>query len=348
MPSTPSTGSDLSVRRATRTDEPAILDLVRLSLGERGIHRTPDYWRWKHEANPFGQSPTLIAEDGPRLVGLRTFMRWTWKCGGAAVPAVRAVDTATHPDYRGRGIFKRLTLQLRDEVQAEGIPFVYNTPNSQSRPGYLKMGWTLVGRPTIWMRPVHPVRLLGALRRDASGHNEERPPIDAPAAGDVLREPGVEGLVAAAVDAAEPLGRYHTRRTIEYLRWRYADIPGFTYRAVTEGQGADGALVLVRSRYRGDVRELRVCDLVVGPTAAARRNAGRLLRRMPRLAAVDMVIAMPAGRADLRRVLVGAGYVPVPRSGPIFTTYPFAAADELPNPRHLKNWAPSIGDLELF
>ena len=153
---------DLHIRRATASDEAALLELLRVSMGEDAVPWTSAYWRWKHEANPFGASPVLVAEADGRFVALRAFMRWTWQSGDRAVPAVRAVDTATHPDYRGRGLFKRLTLRLRDEMEAEGIGFVFNTPNAQSRPGYLKMGWSLVGKPTLWVRPVQPVRLARA------------------------------------------------------------------------------------------------------------------------------------------------------------------------------------------
>ncbi len=339
--------TDLHIRRATPEDEPALLDLVRLSLGEGAIPRTLAYWRWKHTANPFGHSSVLIAEAEGRLVGLRAFMRWAWQSGGRAVPAVRAVDTATHPDYRGRGIFKQLTLQLRDEMEAEGVAFVFNTPNAQSRPGYLKMGWTLVGKPTLWVRPVRPVRLARALRSEGLGGDETAPPpIHAASAGDVLARPEVRTLVASSreIPRAEA---YHTFHDLDYLSWRYVSIPGFGYHALAQGGGRDGALALVRTRRRGAVRELRVCDLVVGSTDTARRNARALLRSLPRIADVDVVIGMrPLGLST--GAMASAGYLPVPRTGPILTAYPLFGGDGLLAPGRLANWQPSVGALELF
>ena len=233
---------DLRLRRAAPDDESAVLELLRVSMGEDAVPWTPEYWGWKHEANPFGRSAVLLAEADGQLVGLRAFMRWTWRSGGRAVSAVRAVDTATHPAYRGRGIFKRLTLRLRDEMAEEGAGFVFNTPNAQSRPGYLKMGWELVGKPTLWVRPVRPVRLALALRREGLGGDEaESPPVDAPAAADVLARPEVQSLLVASRDTTGHTA-YHTRLDHEYLRWRYALIPGFAYQAVVEGEGPDGAL----------------------------------------------------------------------------------------------------------
>ena len=56
--------------------------------------------------------------------------------------AVRAVDTITAPEARGRGVFTRFTLAiLSNEItRDDDVSFVFNTPNDQSRPGYLKMG----------------------------------------------------------------------------------------------------------------------------------------------------------------------------------------------------------------
>ena len=138
-----------------------------------------DYWAWKHIANPFGTSPVLTAHAAPpdrspgqtsasgesRMAGLRTFMRWRWRSSAREVPSVRAVDTATHPDFRGRGVFKRLTLQIGSEMREEGVPFVYNTPNEMSRPGYVKMGCKVVGRVSLVLRPVRPFRLASRVLR---------------------------------------------------------------------------------------------------------------------------------------------------------------------------------------
>src|SRR5688572_20647647 len=110
--------TDLVIRPATASDTGEILGLVKLSLGEGRIPRHLDFWTWKHGRSPFGPSPMLVAESDGRLVGLRVFMRWMWRAQGTTWPAVRAVDTATHPDWRGKGIFSRLTLALLDQMKA--------------------------------------------------------------------------------------------------------------------------------------------------------------------------------------------------------------------------------------
>ncbi|MEO6122773.1 MAG: GNAT family N-acetyltransferase, partial [Ilumatobacteraceae bacterium] len=138
---TRSASTELEIRHAVDDDRAAIVDLLGRSLGSDGDPRYPALFAWKHDENRFGRSPMWVATDAGRIVAFRTFMRWEFERGGEVVRAVRAVDTATDPEYQGRGLFRSLTLLGLEEMTAERVDFVFNTPNSQSRPGYLKMGW---------------------------------------------------------------------------------------------------------------------------------------------------------------------------------------------------------------
>ena len=97
-----------------------------------------------------------VATDGDKIVGLRAFMRWEFVRGGEVLHAVRAVDTATHPDYQGKGLFTAMTMHGLDVIKDDGIDFVFNTPNDKSRPGYLKMGWQEVGKLPVAIRVAGP------------------------------------------------------------------------------------------------------------------------------------------------------------------------------------------------
>ena len=119
------------------------------TLGESStLKRTAKLWRWKHQESPFGESHRLVAEsESGELIGLRAFLRWEFKYDDQKYRAVRAVDTSTHPNFQRMGIFSRLTRQAIEDVKADGVDFIFNTPNNASRSGYLKMGWSTVGRP---------------------------------------------------------------------------------------------------------------------------------------------------------------------------------------------------------
>ncbi len=123
----------MTIRPTTPADRPAIIDLLQRSMGETSTRKSETYWQWKHEENPFGPSPVLVAETDGRLVGVRAFMRWAWSQGNDTLSALRAVDTATDPDYRGQGIFKKLTLQLVEDCRREGDHFIFQHAQRKKR-----------------------------------------------------------------------------------------------------------------------------------------------------------------------------------------------------------------------
>ncbi len=146
----------LAIREATAEDRPAIIELCRAALGWGDDPRFEQLFSWKHDENAFGPSYMWVATDGDRIVGLRAFMRWEFARRGEMLRAVRAVDTATHPDYQGKGLFTAMTMHGLDEIRDDGIDFVFNTPNDKSRPGYVKMGWREVGKLPVAIRVAGP------------------------------------------------------------------------------------------------------------------------------------------------------------------------------------------------
>ena len=81
-------------------------------------------------------------------------MRWRLTTpGGGELSCVRAVDTAVHPDFQRRGLFRSLNEAAIEIARDDGVDLVFNTPNAQSRPGYLKQGWRDVGPIGVMIRP---------------------------------------------------------------------------------------------------------------------------------------------------------------------------------------------------
>ena len=99
---------DVVIRAAEAADHPAVLDLLAASLGWGPDEGLAEYFEWKHRTGPLGPSPEWVAEVDGRIAGYRTFLRWEFEDEhGQVHRAVRAVDTATHPDFQGRASFGR-------------------------------------------------------------------------------------------------------------------------------------------------------------------------------------------------------------------------------------------------
>jgi len=323
----------LHVRRATPTDRPGILALAGRSLGWTPGDATERHFAWKHDENPFGPSPMWVAEVDGRLAGFRTFLRWELVGpDGTVHRVVRAVDTATDPAFQGRGVFTALTLGALDELRVEGVDFVFNTPNAQSRPGYLKMGWGVVGTLPVAMRPSGPGGLVRIVRARTPADRGALPTDVGRGATGTLDDPGVATALLAL--GSTPPG-LHTHRSPAYLAWRYGPA-ALHYRVVTASSDpAEGAAV-IHLRRRGPAVEAVVADLFAPDPTTARR----VLRAVARGAGADYLIRLrtPSDRP------FGHGFVPVPRVGPTLTARTVATDP----PADLAGWSLTMGDVELF
>jgi glycosyltransferase involved in cell wall biosynthesis/predicted N-acetyltransferase YhbS len=313
----------IEIRRATEDDRPAILALLTKSLGWHDDPRYQALFEWKHDQNPFGPSPMWVACDGDRVVALRVFMRWRFRRGNDTLRAVRAVDTATHPDYQGKGLFTALTLHGLDALRADSVDFVFNTPNAQSLPGYLKMGWQVVGNVPAAFRVRGPRSLITTAKA--------RVPADLWSLPLDVGVPFVEWLeTQSQTNSDGPRGAREivTDRSADFLAWRYGT-PLLGYRAVTSGSGA----LVVRGRQRGGAREMVLADSVgVDGVDSDREAAGALSS-----AGFDHVLR--CGSPSLRR-----GFLPLPGGGPVLTFRSLSLGAMPP----LANWQLAMGDVELF
>ena len=326
----------LTIRAATTADRGAVIELCRASLGWRAGDPNEGFFAWKHDENPFGPSPAwvAVADDGA-LAGLRVFLRWRFRTpAGEVIGAVRAVDTATHPDWQGKGIFTRLTLGALEEMADQGVGVVFNTPNDQSRPGYLKMGWSQVGRVPVAVR-VRSARSAARVAGARAAAQKWSSGVDAGMpATDLGSDAEVEDLLTSSVSAPG----IATDRDPGYLRWRYSFGP-LGYRALPLGDRLRDGVVIFRVRARGRATELTICEVLAPSGAPVGRAVGHLLRR----SGADYALrTVEAGRSGGRSM--AAGFVPLTRLGPVLTWRPVTR----PSVPAIGDLALTLGDVELF
>lgn len=151
-------------------DRGEVLDALRDAFGDT---IDLDWFRWKHESGPWGVSRGWVARDADGLVGVRLLLPWEFRHANDSYRALRPCDTVTVPRARGMGVFTDLTKIAMAQVGTD-THFLFNTPNEQSRPGYLKMGfvdWATVIHRLSVLRPVEtkmgPVTLGTEARGDS-------------------------------------------------------------------------------------------------------------------------------------------------------------------------------------
>lgn len=92
------------------------------------------YFDWKFRNNPFGDSIHVLAYLNNIMISSRVF----WRLDLADKEAYQCVDTSVLSEYHGKGIFRKSTESglkfLKEKI-------IYNYPNKNSFPAYLKLGW---------------------------------------------------------------------------------------------------------------------------------------------------------------------------------------------------------------
>ncbi|TKK65023.1 GNAT family N-acetyltransferase [Ilyomonas limi] len=323
----------MNIRSATSADKPAIITLLKQSLGESTIPKSEALWSWKHEQNPFGESYVLVAEEAGELIGLRAFMQWQWQWNNTVYKAIRAVDTATHPAHQGKGIFKKLTLQQAEACKQQGVSFVFNTPNEQSKPGYIKMGWIEQGKMPLKIK----LRLSDAWLPFTKNKTKK---IIAP---QNWNEAPLDRVSNSITDCIT------TVLTPEYIKWRYANNPLFNYNYFTDGEQF---IVITRLKSHAFADELRITDFILLNNKAnvqyINKTVAALLRRFCSKHHIGFITLSGRQYLQYQPYFKWMGIVPVKAAGPIITLKNLNLNGSFDSFLNTANWSYSLGDMELF
>jgi GNAT superfamily N-acetyltransferase/N-acetylglutamate synthase-like GNAT family acetyltransferase len=110
-------------------------------------HFSSEWWNWKYKHNPAGfwgeQGDIWVAESSDGIIGYYAVMPERMKFGSETVTVAQSIDTATHPDYRGLGIFPTLAEKVYSDAQNR-YRFLYGFPSKMAYKGFLRLGWNAI------------------------------------------------------------------------------------------------------------------------------------------------------------------------------------------------------------
>lgn len=320
----------MNTRIATEADIPAIIELLKLSLGESLMPKTEAFWRWKHLDNPFGPSKVILAEENGEIIGLRAFMQWKYQIDGQLFTGLRAVDTATHPQHQGKGIFKKLTLSLIENCKKEGDHFIFNTPNEKSKPGYLKMGWYEAGKMPLKLSLNRPFQILAnkILRKSTHSKLSELPPSNWEKLPQILQGKNLQ------------TANHGILKDISFLLWRYGQCPMFPYHYLSDQKTY---LLVYRLKAQALGVELRLADFFLLESNWDKRHFKKSLKQLQK--AEKIAFTSYSGWMHKNLSLPGMGLLPILNIGPELVFRYIQMEAQLPL---LQKITYSIGDLEVF
>ena len=251
-----------------------IVELLSSNLSSVGATtKSVAFWRWKHAINPFGESLgcAALSKINGELVGIRPLMKWAFQSKeGNLIHALRPVDTVTHQNWQGKGLFKTLTIFCIIQLADDPTTLVFNTPNQNSLPGYEKMGWIRTAQLSIFVRVGNPAHfavsgihwLLSHIKPRGHGVAQELKELDQGLDDTAVEE--IIGFCTAAESKRIPAGT-RTVRSKEYLAWRYFQQPNIHYgfHISRNNLGCIESIVIYRMEYRGLAELLLIVDIFV-------------------------------------------------------------------------------------
>lgn len=128
-----------------------VVDLQNVVYEGRYTFRTDGFRQW-YLNNPMGRVISFNAFWGDELVAHYACIPYKMMIENRIVTGLLDMATVTHPDHRGKGLFKKLAKTTYDYAKEQGFEFVLGVANANSYPGYMKyFPFTFVGQLEVKM-----------------------------------------------------------------------------------------------------------------------------------------------------------------------------------------------------
>jgi GNAT superfamily N-acetyltransferase len=291
------------------------LDLMGVVWGET---LSPDEFDWWFERNPTGPRLISLVESDRRVACASAMSFLPMRLEGCETPVAFAVHAATHPEFRGQGIWPMLELHNEKEA-ARTAPVVLGFTNPVAGPILVgKLGWSDLAGLRIWAAPLRPAgRARGVEELDRFG-----PETDA---------------VYERLSAAWPS---HVVRRAEHLNWRFVDSEREYRRFACVRDGSVvGWAVVGKATYAG--RRVAVLADLVAPSVRVARPLLAACKRA--IGGVQALVALVSSTE--RAAFASALFVPTHK------TIRFIGKrlrDDAPLPEGRAAWRFTLGDLDIF
>lgn len=106
---------------------------------------TVDFLNWQYAINPNGKVVGFDAYQGDTLAGHYVTIPVSYFIDGKIRKGLLSLNTATHAEHRGKGLFTQLANRTYEEAKKLGYEFVIGVANQNSTHGFLKkLGFYLI------------------------------------------------------------------------------------------------------------------------------------------------------------------------------------------------------------
>jgi len=292
------------------------------------------HWTWKFAKSPFGQAMLKLMFDGNKLIGHYAVIPMNVQVEKKLVKAALSVNTMTHPDYRGHGIFAYLGEETYQVCEQKGVKFVYGFPNSNIyQPRIEKLEWKGFGKMTVLEKELGVQTIRGIGKRDSIYPIEKF-------------DERVHSLWNKTKDSYCVI----VPRTEKFLNWRFAEHPTVKYsKFIFQGASDEVSGYIVLKIYtQGDEIKGHIVDMLCIDEEDIVRDLLRYSQSYFVERGIKNLSCWASEESFYARVLEQEEFARK-EFDVYFGVRTFDKEDELVrNVEHIGNWHLTMGDSDVF
>lgn len=213
------------------------------SLAHKQPLKSEKWFRWKFEQSPYGKAILACAFDGEVVAGCVALGLGIATHNQREVKCALSYETFVNPNYQGHGLFKKLITLAEESCKALGVEYLYNFPNSQSLPGFKRMGWKFRSKEIEYRIKIVNlfkfIKEIKSLRKPFYANN--------PKPSGIVYNTIIPSYIGEQ-NIVIPLW------TAEYIKWRFIDFPQAQYVIFSNTQ----YFAIARVGYRGKLKECQI------------------------------------------------------------------------------------------
>lgn len=115
-----------------------LVDLQNIVYQHRGLQFSVDGFKYWYKENPVGEVVSYSAFEHNKMVSHYACIPTQMKIEDRVVKGVLSMAVVTHPDYRGRGLFRTLAQKTYEKAKELGYEFVIGVANANSFPIFMR------------------------------------------------------------------------------------------------------------------------------------------------------------------------------------------------------------------
>jgi len=207
-----------------------------------------DHFQWFNLKYPYSHNRVYVAEEKStgRIASAICMLPFRYRIGRETRHISVATGGATHPNFRGLGLFTKISSMLVEQEGRFKIECAIGFPNPEALPLHIKAGWEV------------PLELTFLEKREFRQANGAGEPIE-------RFDERYDGLYEESTEHFD----FVNLKDHRVLNWRYKERPDVDYQCFETGSpNLEGFIVLKRFQDK-EIRKVHIVDFLAANEKAA-------------------------------------------------------------------------------